>query len=67
MGAKEKVTNGWAIRYPRGGICLRHISHARRSAINSFCDNGPESKPDDWQDWRKKGYRAVKIEIREAT
>lgn len=55
----------WTIADARGNLFECFVRRTRGGAVEAFCDNGDEDEgglpPDNWRDWTRKGYRAVRL------
>lgn len=56
-----KTVEAWAIKGPDGDIKLYTISGLKAEAVETFVSMGVDT----WPNWRKLGYRAVRVRIEE--
>ena len=60
---KTKVQVMWTIKSSGGYLIPFYTSYLKRDAIKSFISN--DMFPEKWEDYKKRGYSVVKVEMKE--
>lgn len=56
----------WCVKNADGELLRATVATDRKQAIGKWCDyNWPEC--DEWNWWKKRGFKAVKIQVKELT